>query len=103
MNCKPNGTCMKQSLYYTWDMQVNCKGFIPRPTDRKVATICLFSTKELEHEVQFGDRLCPAMILVITASSCPTMNQITQESSQQCAENVLFSRYMNHTAAIEAS
>ncbi|VEU38280.1 unnamed protein product [Pseudo-nitzschia multistriata] len=65
MTCKPNGACMKPSLYYTWDMQVG-SNFVPHPADGEVAKFQLFSAKELEHEVRNGDRLRPAMILVVT-------------------------------------
>lgn len=68
MTCKPNanGTCMKQSLYYTWDMQVDRETFVPRPTDGEVAAFELCSAEQLEYEVRHGDRLRPAMILVVT-------------------------------------
>jgi isopentenyldiphosphate isomerase len=66
MTCKPNGTCMKQSLYYIWDMQVDRKTFIPHPTDGEVVQFELCTAKQLEYEVRYGDRLRPAMILVIT-------------------------------------
>jgi isopentenyldiphosphate isomerase len=67
MTCKPNdGTCMKQSLYYIWDMEVDRKTFIPHPADGEVETFELCTAKQLEYEVRYGDRLRPAMILVIT-------------------------------------
>eukprot|EP00536_Pseudo-nitzschia_multiseries_P009014 jgi/Psemu1/306243/fgenesh1_kg.244_\ len=64
MTCKENGTCMKQSLYYTWDMKVD-RDFIPHPADGEVAEFKLFSAEELEYEVRCGNRLRPAMILVV--------------------------------------
>jgi len=66
MTCKENGTCMKQSLYYTWDMRVDRHGFVPHPADGEVARFRLFSARELEHEVRHGNLLRPAMILVVT-------------------------------------
>ena len=66
MTCKPDGTCMKPSLYYTWDMQVDKKTFVPRPADGEVSAFELCSAKQLEYEVRHGDRLRPAMILVVT-------------------------------------
>eukprot|EP00537_Pseudo-nitzschia_pungens_P018958 CAMPEP_0172401320 /NCGR_PEP_ID=MMETSP1061-20121228/49650_1 /TAXON_ID=37318 /ORGANISM="Pseudo-nitzschia pungens, Strain cf. pungens" /LENGTH=223 /DNA_ID=CAMNT_0013134919 /DNA_START=55 /DNA_END=726 /DNA_ORIENTATION=- len=65
MTCKENGTCMKQSLYYTWDMPVD-RDFVPHPADGEVAEFKLFSAEELEYEVRHGKRLRPAMILVVT-------------------------------------
>ena len=65
MTCKPNGTCMKQSLYYTWDMQVS-DDFVPEAADGEVAQFELCSAEQLEHDVREGSRLRPAMILVVT-------------------------------------
>ena len=66
MTCKEDGTCMKPSLYYTWDMQVDRETFVPRPADGEVAAFELCSSDQLEYEVRYGDRLRPAMILVVT-------------------------------------
>ena len=66
MTCKPDGTCMKPSLYYTWDMKVDRERFVPRPADGEVAAFELCSAEQLEYEVRHGDRLRPAMILVVT-------------------------------------
>lgn len=66
MTCKTDGTCMKPSLYYTWDMQVDKKNFVPMPTDGEVSVFEVCSAKQLEYEVRHGDRLRPAMILVVT-------------------------------------
>ena len=65
MTCKPDGTCMKQSLYYTWDMPVGV-GFVPRPADGEVSAFELCPAERLVHEVRHGDRLRPAMVLVVT-------------------------------------
>ena len=66
MTCKRNdGTCMKQSLYYTWDMEVDRETFVPWPADGEVAAFELCSAEQLEYEVRHGDRLRPAMILVV--------------------------------------
>jgi len=66
MTCKPNGTCMKQSLYYTWDMQVYRETFVPKSVDGEVATFELCTEQKLEYEIRYGNRLRPAMILVVT-------------------------------------
>jgi len=66
MTCNPDGTCMKPSLYYTWDMQVDRETFVPWPADGEVAVFELCSANQLEYEVRHGDRLRPAMILVVT-------------------------------------
>ena len=66
MTCKQDGTCMKPSLYYTWDMQVDRKTFVPRPVDGEVSAFELCSADQLEYEVRHGNRLRPAMILVVT-------------------------------------
>ncbi|CAB9520931.1 Nudix hydrolase [Seminavis robusta] len=65
MTCKPDGTCMKQSLYYTWDMQVP-NDFVPEAADGEVAQFELCSAEQLEYDVREGTRLRPAMILVVT-------------------------------------
>lgn len=65
MTCKKDGTCMKPSLYYTWDMKVG-REFVPIPADGEVAAFELCSAEQLEYEVRHGDRLRPAMILVIS-------------------------------------
>ncbi len=57
---------MKPSLYYTWDMKVDRERFVPIPVDGEVAAFELCSAKQLEYEVRHGDRLRPAMILVVT-------------------------------------
>ena len=66
MTCKPDGTCLKPSLYYTWDLQVDPNTFVPKPADGEVSVFELCSAEQLEHEVRHGDRLRPAMILVVT-------------------------------------
>jgi len=65
MTCKADGTCMKHSLYYTWDMLVDSE-FVPKAVDGEVAQFELCSAKTLEQEVRHGNRLRPAMILVVT-------------------------------------
>lgn len=65
MTCKTDGTCMKQSLYYIWDMQVS-GDFVPEAADGEVAQFELCSTEQLEYDVREGTRLRPAMILVVT-------------------------------------
>lgn len=66
MTSKTDGTCMKPSLYYTWDMRVDRETFVPEPADGEVTAFELCSSEQLEYEVRHGDRLRPAMILVVT-------------------------------------
>mmetsp|Transcript_18293 Transcript_18293/g.25785 ORF Transcript_18293/g.25785 Transcript_18293/m.25785 type:complete len:325 (-) Transcript_18293:698-1672(-) len=63
MTCKSDGTCLKQSLYYCWDLEVDY-GFVPCVTDGEVALFELWSAEKLENEVRHGSRLRPAMRLV---------------------------------------
>jgi hypothetical protein len=65
MTSKPDGSCLKHSLYYCWDMQVS-SDFVPTPTDGEVAKFELWNSETLLEEVQRGKRLRPGMRLVVT-------------------------------------
>jgi isopentenyldiphosphate isomerase len=65
MTSKPDGSCLKHSLYYCWDMQVS-SDFVPTPTDGEVTKFELWNSETLLEEVQRGKRLRPAMRLVVT-------------------------------------
>ena len=65
MTSKPNGTCMKQSLYYCWELQVDAN-FVPVANDNEVSKFELWDSQTLLEEVKFGNRLRPAMRLVVT-------------------------------------
>uniref|UniRef100_A0A7S4WGM8 Nudix hydrolase domain-containing protein n=1 Tax=Ditylum brightwellii TaxID=49249 RepID=A0A7S4WGM8_9STRA len=65
MTCCSDGSCLKQSLYFIWDMEVD-KDFIPHPADGEVDKFERWSVETLESEVRQGERLRPAMRLVAT-------------------------------------
>jgi len=65
MTSKCDGTCLKQSLYYCWDLEVD-DSFVPHANDGEVAQFDLWSAAKLENEVRHGSRLRPAMRLVVT-------------------------------------
>jgi isopentenyldiphosphate isomerase len=65
MTSQPDGSCLKHSLYYCWDMPVS-SDFVPTPTDGEVAKFELWNSETLLEEVQRGTRLRPAMRLVVT-------------------------------------
>uniref|UniRef100_A0A7S2XRZ1 Uncharacterized protein n=1 Tax=Attheya septentrionalis TaxID=420275 RepID=A0A7S2XRZ1_9STRA len=62
---KSSSSCMKQSLYYSWDLEVDAS-FRPIAVDGEVAQFRLWTASELEQEVRYGNNLRPAMRLVIT-------------------------------------
>lgn len=64
MTSKPDGTCLKHSLYYCWDMEVS-SDFVPNPTDGEVAKFELWNSQTLLEELLRGTRLRPAMKLVV--------------------------------------
>lgn len=71
MTSKPDGTCLKQSLYYCWELQVGTNNgnmpFEPRAVDGEVAQFELWNSATLLKEVQSkSSRLRPAMRLVVT-------------------------------------
>ena len=61
---KPDGTCMKRSLYYSFDLQVP-HDWSPTPVDGEVSAFKLYSMRELEEELLNGDSLRPAMRAVL--------------------------------------
>jgi len=66
MTSKPDGTCLKQSLYYCWELNVDDTPLEPKAIDGEVAKFELWNSTTLLEEVQSGSRLRPAMRLVIT-------------------------------------
>ena len=65
MTSKPDGSCLKHSLYYCWDLPVS-NDFEPRPVDGEVTQFELVSPEKLLEEVKGGTKLRPAMRLVVT-------------------------------------
>ncbi|KAL3785443.1 hypothetical protein ACHAW5_010923 [Stephanodiscus triporus] len=61
---KPDGTCMKRSMYYSCDLQVP-HGWTPTPVDGEVSEFRLYSMKELEEELRHGDSVRPAIRAVL--------------------------------------
>eukprot|EP00927_Polykrikos_kofoidii_P073340 TRINITY_DN69380_c0_g1_i1.p1 TRINITY_DN69380_c0_g1~~TRINITY_DN69380_c0_g1_i1.p1 ORF type:complete len:567 (+),score=65.59 TRINITY_DN69380_c0_g1_i1:79-1779(+) len=66
MTANPDGSDLKQSLYFAWDLRVDT-GFKPQPADGDVHEFALWSLAELEREVRTGVRLRPAMVPVMVA------------------------------------
>lgn len=65
MTCKSDGSCMKYSKYHVWELQVS-EEFQPHAKDGEVQSFKLWGVEELLHEVSEGDKLRPAMRLVVT-------------------------------------
>lgn len=65
MTCKADGSCMKYSKYHVWDLQVSGE-FQPHAKDGEVQSFELWGVEELLYEVKEGDKLRPAMRLVVT-------------------------------------
>jgi isopentenyldiphosphate isomerase len=61
---KPDGTCLKNSCYYSCDLRVPC-AWTPVPVDGEVSEFRLYSMEELEEEVRRGNRVRPAMRAVL--------------------------------------
>lgn len=61
---KPDGTCMKRSLYYSCDLCVP-KDWTPTPVDGEVSEFKLYSMHELEEELRYGNSVRPAMRAVL--------------------------------------
>lgn len=61
---KPDGTCLKRSLYYSCDLRVP-HDWTPIPVDGEVSEFKLYSMQELEEELRFGNRVRPAMRAVL--------------------------------------
>jgi len=61
---KSDGTCMKQSLYYSFDLEVP-SDWTPTPVDGEVSEFKLYSMNELERELLSGNAVRPAMRAVL--------------------------------------
>lgn len=61
---KIDGSCMKRSIYYSCDLQVP-HDWTPTPTDNEVSEFRLYSMKELEGEIRYGNDVRPAMRSVL--------------------------------------
>jgi len=61
---KPDGTCLKRSLYYSCDLQVP-RDWTPIPVDGEVSEFKLYSMQEMEEELRFGNSVRPAMRAVL--------------------------------------
>merc|ERR1719253_1543221 len=61
---KSDGTCLKNSLYYSCDLRVP-RDWTPTPVDGEVSEFRLYTMGELEEELRCGDRLRPAMRAVL--------------------------------------
>jgi len=64
MTAKKDGSCMKRSFYYSFDLQVP-EDWQPTPVDGEVQEFKLYSIEELDHELRFGHSLRPAMRAVL--------------------------------------
>eukprot|EP00984_Skeletonema_dohrnii_P022129 scaffold11242_cov80-Skeletonema_dohrnii-CCMP3373.AAC.2 len=61
---KEDGSCMKRSFYYSFDLQVPDE-WQPTPVDGEVQEFKLYSIEELDRELRFGQSLRPAMRAVL--------------------------------------
>lgn len=61
---KPDGSCMKRSIYYSFDLQVPFH-WTPTAIDGEVSEFQLYSIKELEEELRYGNSVRPAMRSVL--------------------------------------
>ena len=61
---KEDGSCMKRSFYYSFDLQVP-DDWKPTSVDGEVQEFRLYSIEELDHELRFGKSLRPAMRAVL--------------------------------------
>lgn len=61
---KSDGTCMKQSLYYSCDLQVP-HNWTPTPVDGEVSEFRLYSITELENELRYGNIIRPSIRAVL--------------------------------------
>ena len=84
MTSRADGSCMKYSKYYVWDLDV-AKEFRPYPQDGEVQMFELWDTETLLHELKEGDRLRPAMRLVV-ADFLIRHGVITPDNEPQLAE-----------------
>tara|TARA_B110001452_G_C15196591_1_gene415320 strand:- start:269 stop:1198 length:930 start_codon:yes stop_codon:yes gene_type:complete len=65
MTSKADGSCLKQSLYFVWEMEVEAD-WEPSAADGEVARFERWDMARLETEVREGELLRPAMNLVMT-------------------------------------
>ena len=65
MTSKADGSCLKQSLYFVWELEVGAD-WEPSAADGEVARFERWDMARLEREVREGDLLRPAMNLVMT-------------------------------------
>ena len=61
---KEDGSCMKRSFYYSFDLQVP-DDWQPTSVDGEVQEFKLYSIEELDYELRFGKNLRPAMRAVL--------------------------------------
>ena len=61
---KRDGTCMKRSIYYSFDLKVP-HSWKPTPIDGEVSEFRLYSMQELEEELRFGEGVRPSMRAVL--------------------------------------
>jgi isopentenyldiphosphate isomerase len=61
---KPDGSCLKRSIYYSFDLQVS-QDWSPTAVDGEVSEFKLYSIPELEEELMYGDSIRPAMRSVL--------------------------------------
>ncbi len=61
---KDDGTCMKRSIYYSFDLKVP-HSWTPTPVDGEVSEFRLYSMQELEEELRFGESVRPSMRAVL--------------------------------------
>lgn len=61
---KPDGSCLKRSIYYSFDLQVPID-WIPTAVDGEVSEFKLYSIQELEEELRCGNNIRPAMTSVL--------------------------------------
>ena len=64
MTSQSDGSCLKQSLYFVWDLEV-AEDWEPRAADGEVACFERWDMTRLEREVREGELLRPAMRLVM--------------------------------------
>lgn len=76
---KPDGTCLKRSIYYSFDLEVP-RDWSPISVDGEVSEFKLYSVKELEEELRYGNSLRPAMRSVLL--DFMMRHDVWKESSQ---------------------
>ena len=61
---KPDGSCLKRSIYYSFDLQVP-DDWAPTAVDGEVSEFKLYSIPDLEEELRYGNSVRPAMRSVL--------------------------------------